>query len=1132
MLRLGASVDAESTAPTNSSANGDDGLGGNDEDGVLMPTSLTPGSVVVIPVSVYNNTGSNAYLTAWIDFNNDGILSDALVSAGGERLALELTTPSNGSQTNYDISFTVPYGLTAGTARGARFRLSNAPNQASIGAGCLGEVEDYVVSINAPASDMGDFSGFPDAASAMVTTLRLGDLIDVESVSTRNSTATGDDQSNLDDEDGVSVPTTMEIAGNSEIIVTTTNMTGAMAYLNVWIDFNGDGVLVAGERVAADTLITSGGASVVKTIPVTVPSNVLPGTVGVRARLTSVANPGPDGMDGNGEVEDYVTTLVCGTMFVVPASLPDGRQGTPYSETLSVWGGVAPYTYQLTSGALPAGLTLSTGGVVSGTPSNPSTTVYEITATDVNGCSTLMSGSITVHLLSPIGIGNQVFIDSNENGIDDVGEGVAGVTVELYGYNQTPGVSAPLRVVTTGSDGGYFFEALDAGTYIVHIPATEFGVGHPLYSLVSIQEGLAGDDDVGEDGINVEDASLSGISSGFVSVGLGYAPTELTGETGIGSDGDDDVDAAVDLTVDFGFQSPVGIGNLVFVDQDNNGVFDMGEGVEGVTVELYQSDQIPGVDQAIRVTQTDIDGKYYFGYLPSGSYQVFIPASEFGIGGLLEGMFSLPGATANGDDDVGENGIDEAVPSITGIRSAAVTLAGDQAPVNGSGETGGFATMDDSDDNNGDLTIDFGFRVSDPNAVGIGNLVFVDYDGSGTFEPGEGVGYVTVKLFRSGDDPLVDQAVAVMQTTDEGYYYFGGLTAGSYFVYIPASEFQLDGPLQGMESLPGSGGDFGLDDDFDENGVDAVNPALTGVFSDVIALAPDAEPIDVFGEQGQGTEQDIADDNNSDLTVDLGFYAPVAVGNLVFYDQNGNGVGDVGEGVEGVTVEIFPSGANPHFDENSGAATTDANGFYRITGLAPGDYFLHVSDLEFVGGGALQGAFSVPGVSSGDDDLGEDGIDEPNPTFFGVSTGVFSLAPGTAATGIAESGLAGSSDDDNDSSVDLTFDLGFTGVVSVGNRLFVDTNRNGLDDDNAQLSGALVELFAADGETPVADATGSPVASQLTDGSGFYSFANLLAGTYVVRVTPPTDYLPTTYGGDPDNDVDHDSNAQMVPGNV
>lgn len=67
--------------------------------------------------------------------------------------------------------------------------------------------------------------------------------------------------------------------------------------------------------------------------------------------------------------------------------LHDAVVGTAYSETLSVTGGTGPYTWSLASGSLPTGLSLSSSGVISGTPSAAGTFTFAVTVTD--------SGSVT-----------------------------------------------------------------------------------------------------------------------------------------------------------------------------------------------------------------------------------------------------------------------------------------------------------------------------------------------------------------------------------------------------------------------------------------------------------------------------------------------------------------------------------------------------------------------------------------------------------------------------------------------------------------------------------------------------------------------------------------------------------------
>ena len=68
-----------------------------------------------------------------------------------------------------------------------------------------------------------------------------------------------------------------------------------------------------------------------------------------------------------------------------PDPLPPAQQGVPYSFTLTASGGNPPYTFAITSGALPAGLSLNGAtGVISGTPTGtmPSLLVVTFSVTD------------------------------------------------------------------------------------------------------------------------------------------------------------------------------------------------------------------------------------------------------------------------------------------------------------------------------------------------------------------------------------------------------------------------------------------------------------------------------------------------------------------------------------------------------------------------------------------------------------------------------------------------------------------------------------------------------------------------------------------------------------------------------
>lgn len=88
-----------------------------------------------------------------------------------------------------------------------------------------------------------------------------------------------------------------------------------------------------------------------------------------------------------------------------PAALPNGTVGSAYSQTVSAAGGTGSFTFAVTVGALPAGLTLNTGsGLISGTPTTAGTSTFTITATDTAQVSASISyivGIFDAPALSP-----------------------------------------------------------------------------------------------------------------------------------------------------------------------------------------------------------------------------------------------------------------------------------------------------------------------------------------------------------------------------------------------------------------------------------------------------------------------------------------------------------------------------------------------------------------------------------------------------------------------------------------------------------------------------------------------------------------------------------------------------------
>ncbi len=82
----------------------------------------------------------------------------------------------------------------------------------------------------------------------------------------------------------------------------------------------------------------------------------------------------------------YTLAVVCPAITLSPASLPAAVKGQAYDQALTPSAGVSPFTFDLTGGALPDGITLSSDGVVSGTPSVSGSFNLTVTVTDANGC--------------------------------------------------------------------------------------------------------------------------------------------------------------------------------------------------------------------------------------------------------------------------------------------------------------------------------------------------------------------------------------------------------------------------------------------------------------------------------------------------------------------------------------------------------------------------------------------------------------------------------------------------------------------------------------------------------------------------------------------------------------------------
>ncbi len=304
--------------------------------------------------------------------------------------------------------------------------------------------------------------------------------------------------------------------------------------------------------------------------------------------------------------------------------------------------------------------------------------------TSIAPSSTTTTTTIFGTTVSGFGIGNQVFDDRNNNGLLDSNEpGVDGVVVRLFSNQLATG-----RSMVTAGGGYYGFNGLEAGTafQVCVDPVSEF-IGSNGLGLAAIRTGdptandpnnyLDNDDngktlwdgshctghiivdalrplnqrvDIGLVGL-IGDSSTSTVPPSITTTTI---PLSTTSTTTTNTTTTTLTPTNTTTTRPATSTGEFSIGNQVFNDANNNGVFDADEsGVPGVTVRLRKNQQHTG---AIAITSAD--GFYEFGALaPSSDYQVCVdlPSGFVGSNGTGSGWLRSDDITANDPNNYVDN---------------------------------------------------------------------------------------------------------------------------------------------------------------------------------------------------------------------------------------------------------------------------------------------------------------------------------------------------------------------------------------------------------------------------------------------------------------------------------------------
>ena len=172
-------------------------------------------------------------------------------------------------------------------------------------------------------------------------------------------------------------------------------------------------------------------------------------------------------------MRNYTLLVAAPAITISPGTLPEAVTGTAFSQTLGAAGGTTPYSYAVTAGFLPAGVSLSAAGELSGTPTAAGTFAFTIRATDTNGFTASRGYTLDVVpptiALGPATLGQSTLRESYSQQLSASG-GTAG-----YSYKLTSG--ALPAGMTLSNDGLLSGTPTQHGDFDFAVTATDSTTG-------------------------------------------------------------------------------------------------------------------------------------------------------------------------------------------------------------------------------------------------------------------------------------------------------------------------------------------------------------------------------------------------------------------------------------------------------------------------------------------------------------------------------------------------------------------------------------------------------------------------------------------------------------------------------
>ncbi len=689
-------------------------------------------------------------------------------------------------------------------------------------------------------------------------------------------------------------------------------------------------------------------------------------------------------------------------------------------------------------------------------------------------------------------IGDRIWFDANGDGTQDSNEaGINAVTVNLFTDPDNDGIFSNLiATTTTDENGNYVFDGLPAGAYVVET--------NPLSLPAGVTWSQTGDPDE------------------FAQVATN--PDHRTTAPVILAPGD------VYVNADFGYQGDVAnthtIGDTIYLDANSNGSQGAVEpGFANVTVSLLDASGNP-----LAYSVTDSAGQYLFPGLPDGVYSVIVTDTNNVLGGMQQSAdpdvtldnkstLSLSGSDNLNQDfgykpqghtagtgligdtiflDIDGNGAQSAIePGLERVRVELIASNGFTYAVTYTDENGNYQFGNLPDDTytiridtstlpnagtgmtntadpdggtanestglviaggNIDLLQDFGYQVNTPNTIG--GTLWNDNNADGTQGGGESLVFssVTINLLD-----INGNVVGTTVTDASGHYQFSGLPDGTYTILVTDDKNVLAGHWLTDGTNPGND----------------LNSQIVGYSVSVVG-------------------------GSNNQTGDFGYYVNLAsIGNIVYRDDNNDGLRNPATEPGIPLVPVTLTITYPNNDTVTLTTLTDGAGFYSFEKLLADDSYQKAGDP----GNGTEPSYSI--------------------TVGAVATGFTSTYDGTPdASGFA-SGTNDNSDNTNGEiaypvkgAAELTNDFGFVPGATIGNRIWLDLDNDGVQDANEDgIANRIVQLTPP-ATIDIGAGAGNPITT-VTDTNGNYIFTELpLANGYVVTVTNPPASLNQTFDED------------------